>query len=703
VLQVSVFIRHGARTPYAPLTCWNGYDTKWDCQLTSLMAPSLLGLGQSSSRDDVVGDDTSSSPQNNKHEYSNPPFLFEKIYDGLEQRQIDSGGDDGGGGGGGDGDEVNDETNNGTSSTSNVNVNVNVNENGLHGTCLTGQLIEQGFVQELANGRHLRQAYIGHGNADAEESGDPLFKSPLFTDLPYPDAIYIRSDDEERTLMSAQVLVSGIFDMRNRNNGGQQQQQQQQQQQTQKDKNIVVPIHTADYTRDIIAPHSAVCPKLGDLESAAFASKEYVAKMQSPAVQQLLTTAEHNLNWPRTDMDEGIDCLMTTYCSGRFDSLPAPVYDVYDTTSTTGSTSASSNGTDTDTTTTKKTTSATSTGVTDDDGSLFSSLEDFFVWNTTFGWNFNNGAFAKLAMAPLWADVLDVVSRLLSEQITSLEEMQDANLPLLSLYSGHDTTLLPLLMSLDIWEDDGSSWPPYASMLVLESHHISNLDTLPTSFAANYFPSGHAFRLLYNGQSLTHKLSFCRSDHHDEHTAEHDLCDLQKLVDHVRRNGLADRHRDCTSFAASNQTPFMERTVSVGGVFGICVAVIVVSVGVTFVVVNRYMSRHINSDNHGGTMYSGIDIRHGYDHHDNINGDNIPDSTHSAGWNGYLDTAVEVAGVTKQTNGANGNGNGNGNGNTLDTSNGKHGNDNGNGGYGSTHSKSKGDHPDLTVSVGILS
>ena len=58
-------IRHGARTPYDALECWNGYDVVWnDCNVTELMLPSESDSG-------LVPD---------------APWLFRKLYDGSPDK-----------------------------------------------------------------------------------------------------------------------------------------------------------------------------------------------------------------------------------------------------------------------------------------------------------------------------------------------------------------------------------------------------------------------------------------------------------------------------------------------------------------------------------------------------------------------------------------------------------------------------------------
>jgi hypothetical protein len=87
--------------------------------------------------------------------------------------------------------------------------------------------------------------------------------------------------------------------------------------------------------------------------------------------------------------------------------------------------------------------------------------------------------------------------------------MQAQKIPRLLLFSGHDDTLTPLLISLGVWDQ---SWTAYASMLIIEVHVIKG--------AHSTFPSGHAFRLLYNGKVITDKITGCLDD----------LCDLDVLL-----------------------------------------------------------------------------------------------------------------------------------------------------------------------------
>ena len=75
-------------------------------------------------------------------------------------------------------------------------------------------------------------------------------------------------------------------------------------------------------------------------------------------------------------------------------------------------------------------------------------------------WRHNDGAYTKLAMGPLWAEIMDNIRPIVSKQHAPPPNK-------LALFSAHDTTLAPLLVSLgpQVWD---GQWPPYASMMIIE-------------------------------------------------------------------------------------------------------------------------------------------------------------------------------------------------------------------------------------------
>jgi len=341
--------------------------------------------------------------------------------------------------------------------------------NKLGGTCLTGQLIQDGYEQEYVNGRILRETYI-----DTKKTFMQLFDSTRYSDRPYERSTRFRGDDQQRTLMSGQTLVKSLFDVDT--NG----------------TNIIVPYHTADYPVDPIKPDTLICPKLTDLRDEAVKSDEYVARNFSEDVLVLENILSEDLgggNWRNI-----MDCLMTQKCNKR--SIP-PILDDFKH---------------------------------DGDNSFFSRVAEHASWMLTYIYRHNNAAYSKLAMGPLWAEIFSFMSEMTAGGngygARTLGDMKKKDIPVLLLYSGHDTTLMPILATLgeNVWD---GTWSPYASMLVIETYAVVEDDPK--------FPSTYAFRIIYNGEVLTPKIHGCDSD----------LCDYNFIKNMIEPFATWDR--DCAS------------------------------------------------------------------------------------------------------------------------------------------------------------
>ncbi|CAM9911264.1 unnamed protein product [Choristocarpus tenellus] len=222
LLQVQVLIRHGARTPWGPILCWDGYDHTWDCNVTEVVAPSP---GAGSPPENLLG-------------------LFQKTYDAYPSNNL------------------------------------------LGGTCMLGQLIDEGFEQEKQNGLHLRSAYICEGPAC-------LFANTSVEEA--QGALYLRSDDEQRTVMSGQILTASMFNM---------------------SSSTVLPWHTGDDEIDYIAINENICPRLWELEAESKSSKDYIDRLES--AETLAFNKVMDGVWGRDRVEsEVLDCLMTTACTGK--------------------------------------------------------------------------------------------------------------------------------------------------------------------------------------------------------------------------------------------------------------------------------------------------------------------------------------------------------------------------------------------------
>ncbi|MGK3752006.1 MAG: hypothetical protein ACI8RD_004310 [Bacillariaceae sp.] len=292
IVHVSAIIRHGARTPVHTKHCFDGHwdneDGIWDCQLTTLLSTRPYYEGQSN--DDDKG-----------------AFLVEKIYDAFQ------------------GDEA-------------------PYRNRMNGTCQDGQLIKQGYDQHISNGKHLRNAYVYDGStrgssSNSSQQADPRLRLFVTSSLhnnnnnnnnndkeddnvddgDYPflnGKLRYRSDDDQRTLASGQVLLSTMFGPEllhyNKAHNG---------------VNPIITHHTADRSVDILSSVKGkfMCPTQKAAISRSDESEEYQAFIKSDEnvlmrqliKDELLRGADVNFG--------GIDCLMTSICTDR--SLPDVIND----------------------------------------------------------------------------------------------------------------------------------------------------------------------------------------------------------------------------------------------------------------------------------------------------------------------------------------------------------------------------------------
>jgi hypothetical protein len=414
LVHVTAVIRHGARTPWSSEeTCWDGYwnatsDTsKWDCDLTTVMAPPAPNT--------VLAEEGDTSTTTNRDWLPDDAFfLFEKVFDALNSEEEGA------------------------------------LTNELNGTCEKGQMLLQGYEQQIENGRNLRRAY-GYYEGDYEHDErmrlfDLTYQYSYFMEdptaiLPWDKHhLYFRSDDDQRTIMSGQVLLRGLFD-------------EEVMEKFMDDGTYPhVVVHTADRTRDIMGPSPHVCPRLAEIEEAAKQSDQYQAFNNSDQMEALRWFARDKLGAQGGDI---LDCLMTAICTDK--DLPDAVND-YE--------------------------RATSRNDGDQD-SMFQALAQADIMAYNLVMKYNNSEYAKLAMGPLWAEIMDNINPWLNQ----FDSPDDTPGPKLALYSGHDTTIMPLLASLDpsLWND--TDWAPYASMLLIEVSFLSTIikdcENSPTSITTS--------------------------------------------------------------------------------------------------------------------------------------------------------------------------------------------------------------------------
>lgn len=301
----------------------------------------------------------------------------------------------------------------------------------LGGNCYTGQLISEGYNQEIANGEFLRQAYL--------ESSMPLFNTSIWTDINTDELIYLRSDDEQRTLMSGQLLLHGMFNV---------------------SQEIIVPWHTGDYSLDQIYPNSNVCPRLDTLEDSIYATDEFVATNTSHFSQTLNFQLDNIFGAGAWSWQYTFDCIMTTICTNRplpeGGQTPAKVYM---------------------------------------NETIFNNTLAHVEWQYAYLNRYNDSQWAKLAMGnTAW----HVRTNLLNALYNSTSSAK-SNTPLkMALFSGHDTTIQPFLAAV-LRENWDGRWPAYASMVTIELYRTIESETTPAADPVD----NYLFRIVYNAKVMT--------------------------------------------------------------------------------------------------------------------------------------------------------------------------------------------------------
>lgn len=354
----------------------------------------------------------------------------------------------------------------------------------LNGTCQAGQLLRKGYDQSYRNGQILREAYLYDDGASPIQHNAQMRLFP--TKIEKATAmIRFRSDDDQRTLMSGQALILGLLE--------------------ESTFSPLVQIHLADRGRDILSINKDICPKLTELGETSQNSREYLSFASSD--EAALMHQFMNESFGRI-LDHPLACLMTTICNdfslpNVFDDYPLQNEKVQLHRNDTNAKLGGKYGLN-----------------------RFQRLFQYDVQNVMTPLQSDNAALLKLAMGPLWAEILDLI-RAVTEDSRS---KTDGQAPRFHLVSAHDTTVSALLSTLGgaVW--NVTDWPPYAAMVVLEVHEIVGGRT-----NQNIFSSDFAFRLLYNGRVLTTTVPGC-----DPHA---DLCDITVLYNIL--HPFASRSRDC--------------------------------------------------------------------------------------------------------------------------------------------------------------
>jgi len=405
LIQVQVIVRHGGRTTWTTLPCWDDYEANWDCDALNFMDVLMSEIDDLKVSLQQFHEVASITEQQDLALYfldtfANAEHTRSKIFKKLRLRistikrcqlqpmpvlEVEGG-------------KVPGMT---------FRKVYDAGENYLGGSCQVGGLLDQGYHQEMENGRHLRNAYLGP---------EGLFDTYDLADVP-AGKTYFQSDDEQRTLMSGQVLVDSMFNATN---------------------NLIVDWHTMDFKADqMMAPKEEECPVLSTYRDDALQSDKYQQYNSSTEVVQLQAEVEKVFG-STADLQGSLhDCVLANLCADK--DLPE--------------------------------------GVTQE---LIERIIDYRERTEAAVFSHQDSIYSKTGIQQL-------IKRM-KERIKQAIEQEDYLA--LAIYSGHDTTIMPLLAALGLWDE---KWAPYASMVTLELYQ------------ENSSPENFYTRIIYNGKELRHK------------------------------------------------------------------------------------------------------------------------------------------------------------------------------------------------------
>ena len=249
----------------------------------------------------------------------------------------------------------------------------------LRGNCSAGQLTNIGQMQQLELGDALRSRYVGS-----------LLPGQLET-----EALYIRASNVPRCLMSAEMLLNGLYPPSKENPSG----------------TSVVPIYTIEKDLDPMTINEKLCPGI------AVNVLDVLAKNRSLAEDIAVDLAPYVHEYDRAlNTSDPIQALVdydNINCRAKH-GLPLP-----------GSPPMSNDA--------------------------YHAL--YLAWNKLGVALFNGSAFG---LGPFFQTLLDNMQAVISG---------NAPMPKFMLFSGHDTSVGPLLAALGVFD---GTWPPYASHVSLE-------------------------------------------------------------------------------------------------------------------------------------------------------------------------------------------------------------------------------------------
>lgn len=217
-----------------------------------------------------------------------------------------------------------------------------------------------------------------------------------------------------------------------------------------------------------------MCPRLSDIEYNAYSSDAWQAENSSAAMRKLNKDLDTALGAGEWSWNYLFDCFMTSVCTNRH--LPDGI-----------------------------------------DDALFNATIRQTEAEESFLNLYNQSEWAKLSMGNTWW-------HLRQNMESAIRNISGLGGPAykFALFSGHDTTIMPMLAAL-VGEEWDRVWPGYASMVAVELYQSATSSPEAPAFK---------FRIVYNGKAL--RVPPC----------EGTLCDVDVLLDAL---SFAQKDMPCES------------------------------------------------------------------------------------------------------------------------------------------------------------
>ncbi|XP_074614562.1 counting factor 60-like [Acropora palmata] len=237
------------------------------------------------------------------------------------------------------------------------------------------------------------------------------------------------------------------------------------------DKAQIFDIHVMDINYDDMEPNPTLCPKLGQYQRECYNTdswKKHYQQFTAPLLAEVQTALGLKYNLTSEALLHIADCLLTHICHG-FPIPPNMTQDLVNRVT----------------------------------------AEVEFWWYTMMNYP-SPQKYAKVGIGFLIAEMWKEMQAAVAGEKTKK----------FYLYSGHDNTVMPLLVALNASD---YKWCPYASMVQLELLEVLN----PTN-------TDYAVRLLFNGEER-HIKSYCDAS----------PCSLAQFMQFIRDNTPEDPVKDC--------------------------------------------------------------------------------------------------------------------------------------------------------------